>query len=81
MDKLETATGKTYDCDYFNRANPIGQLHIRVLNASIIDVAMTFSDPSETALLMFGGSYVSNYVNVVAIIQEGNAIRVVLNRR
>lgn len=81
MDKLETATGKTYDCDYFNRANPIGQLNIRVLNASLTDVAMTFSDPSETSLLMFGGSYVSNYVNVAAIIPERNAIRIVLNRR
>lgn len=81
MDKLKTAKGKTYDCDYFNQANPIGQLNIRVLNASIIDVAMTFSDPSETALLMFGGNCVSNYVNVAAIVPEGNAIRIVLNRR
>lgn len=81
MDKLETATGKTYDCDYFNLANQIGQLNIRVLNTSLIDVAMTFSDPSETSLLMFGGSYASNYVNVAAIVPEGNAIRVVLNRR
>lgn len=78
MEKLKTATGKEFLCDYFNPAPSFGQINARVLNASIANVAAVFSDPNETAQLWCGETYAAQYTKLVAIVPEGNAIRVVL---
>lgn len=80
MDKLTTATGNTFDCDYFNPFPPAGQVNIRVLGISLVKVANVFSDPAETVQLWCGDQYLSQHTKVVAIVPEGNAIRVVLGK-
>ena len=80
MEKVTTATGKTYNCDYFNPFPPVGQLNLRVLNAAISDVAAVFSDPKETVQLMFENMYAAQYTKLVAIVPEGDAIRIVLGK-
>lgn len=80
MEKLTTATGKTFDCDYFNFFPPAGQVNIRVLKISIVDAATVFSNPAETVQMWWGKEYVSHQTKVVAIVPEGNAIRVVLGK-
>ena len=80
MEKLTTATGKTFDCDYFNLFPPAGQVNIRVLGVSLVDAATVFSNPAETVQLWWGREYVSHHTKVVAIVPEGNAIRVVLGK-
>lgn len=80
MEKIKTATGRVFDCDYFNPCDPVNRLTIRVLNASITDVAAAFSTPSETAALWCGGAYASQYTKLVSIMPEDNAIRVTLRR-
>ena len=80
MEKLKTATGKEFDCDYFNPFPPVGQTNLRVLNADLVTVATVFSDPNETALLSFGVTCAERYTKLVAIVPEVNAIRVVLGK-
>ena len=80
MDKLTTATGNTFDCDYFNPFPPAGQVNIRVLGISLVKAATVFSNPAETVQLWCGDQYLSQHTKVVAIVPEGNAIRVVLGK-
>ena len=80
MEKLKTATGKEFDCDYFNPFPPVGQLNLRVLTADLANVATVFSNPNETVQLQCGTQYAAQYTKLVAIVPEGNAIRVVLGK-
>lgn len=80
MEKVRTATGKEFDCDYFNPYAPASQVNIRVLNASIVTVASVFSNPIETVQLFYGRDYLAHHTKVLAIIPEGNATRVVLGK-
>lgn len=80
MEKVKTATGKEFDCDYFNPAPAIGQTNLRVLNTTVANAATVFSDPKETVQLWCEGMYAAQYTRLVAIVPEGNAIRVVLGK-
>lgn len=84
MEKLKTATGKEFDCDYFNPFPPVGQTNLRVLNTPLTTVASVFSDPNETVQLYCGDGdgmqYASQYTRLVAIVPEGNAVRIVLGK-
>lgn len=80
MEQLTTATGKTYKCDYFNPFPPAGQVNLRILSASLTEVAAVFGDPAETVQLWCGGQYLAHHTKVVAIVPEMDAIRVVLGK-
>ena len=80
MEKLKTATGKEFDCDYFNPFPPVGQINLRVLNVDLATVATVFSNQNETVQLQCGTQYAAQYTKLVAIVPEGNAIRVVLGK-
>lgn len=80
MEKLKTATGKEFACDYFNPNHYIGDVDIRILNSSFAEVATVFSDPKETVQLWCEGEYLSNHTKLVAIVNEGDAIRVTLGK-
>lgn len=80
MDKLTTATGKTFDCDYFNPYPPMGQVNIRVLAISLVQAASVFGNPAETVQLWYEGQYLAQHTKVIAIVPESNAIRVVLGK-
>lgn len=80
MEQLTTASGRSFECDYFNPSQLLGQLNLRILNASISTVAAVFSDKRETVQLWCGGVYASQYTKLIAIVPEGNAIRVVLGK-
>lgn len=81
MEKLKTATGKEFSCDYFNPFPQEGQINIRIVGETIAKVAEVFSDPRETVQMWCEGQYASQYTNVLAIIPEQGAVRVVLKRR
>ena len=48
MEKLKTATGKEFDCDYFNPFPQAGQINIRILGESLATIATVFANPAET---------------------------------
>lgn len=80
MEKLKTATGKTFNCDYFNPFPPAGQINLRVLNTPLATVATVFSNPQETVQMWCGEQYAAQYTKLIAIVPEGEAIRVVLGK-
>lgn len=80
MEKLITATKKEFECDYFNPFPPAGQVNLRVLNTALASVATVFSDPRETVQLWCGEQYAAQYTKLVAIVPEGDAIRIVLGK-
>lgn len=80
MEKVTTATGKTFDCDYFNPFPPAGQVNLRVLGVSLVEAATVFSNPAETVQLWWEKQYLAQHTKVVAIVPEGDAIRIVLGK-
>lgn len=80
MDKLKTATGKTFDCDYFNPFPPTGEVNIRILNASFVDVAAVFSNKNETVQMWCGIKYLAHHTKLMALVDDEDAIRVVLRK-
>lgn len=80
MEKLITATKKEFGCDYFNPFPPAGQVNLRVLSVSLVEVATVFGNPSETVQLWCGEQYAAQYTKLVAIVPEGDAIRIVLGK-
>ena len=80
MEKILTATGKSFDCDYFNPYAPANQVNISLLGMSLVDVASVFGNKSETEQLWYGGQYLSGYTKVIAIIPGEKTIRLVLGK-
>lgn len=80
METLTTATGKVFDCDYFNPFAPAAQVNIRIMNSNLVEVASVFGNPVETVQLFYGKEYLAHHTKVIAIVPEGNAIRVVLGK-
>ena len=80
MEKLKTATGKEFDCDYVNPGQPTGECTLRIGDVQISTVATVFSNQSETVQLWCGEQYAANYTRLVAIVPESGAIRVVLGK-
>lgn len=80
MEELKTATGKEFPCDYFNPCPPLGQINLRVLNTPLATVATVFSNPQETVQMWCGEQYAAQYTKLIAIVPEGEAIRVVLGK-
>lgn len=80
MEKVTTATGKTFDCDYFNPFPQANQVNIRVLGVSLVETATVFGNPNETVQLWYDKQYLSHHTKVIAIVPEMNAVRVVLGK-
>ncbi len=80
MDKVKTATGKEFDCTYFNPFPPMGQVNISIVNASFSTLAAVFSNPAETVQLWYEDQYLSYHTKLLAIVNDGDAIRVVLGK-
>lgn len=80
MDTLITARGKNLKCDYFNLFPPAGQINLRIIGEGLTNVAAVFGDPTETVQLYWGKKYLAHYTRLIAIVPEGDAIRVVLGK-
>lgn len=80
MENVKTATGKTFPCDYFNPCPEVGQINLRILDTPLATVATVFSSAGETIQMWCDEVYASGYTRLVAIVPEGNAIRVVLGK-
>lgn len=80
MGTLKTATGKTFECDYFLSFSPTREVNIRILNASFADLAETFSNPDETVVLSYENQQLEKHTHLKAIVDDGNALRVVLGK-
>lgn len=80
VEKVKTATGKEFDCTYFNPFPPLGQVNISIVNADFITLASVFSDPKETVQLWYMDQYLAHHTRLIAVVNDGDSIRVVLGK-
>lgn len=80
MSNVKTATGRELECDYFNPFPPLGQINLRIKGVPLTEVASIFNDPTETAALHWENQYAALYTKLIALVQEPDAIRVVLGK-
>lgn len=78
--KIRMATGRELECDYMDHSQQRRQANIRILNTPIIEVASVFSNPIETAQMWFEKDYAAGFTKLLAMIDDGDAIRVVLGK-
>ena len=80
METVITAKGKKFDTDLVAENLSPARLYIRIVNASMADVATVFSDKSETMGIRYGSRLLSRYTRLVAIVPEAGAIKVILGK-
>ena len=80
MEKLKTAMGKEFDCIYFNPFLATARVNISIINASFSELAAVFGNPKETVQLWCGNQYLAHHTNLIAIVNDGDSIRVVLGK-
>lgn len=80
MEKIITATGKEFDCEYVSVVPTLNRCYVILNNANITDVASVFSDPGETAAMKHGEIVVDGFTKLMAILPENGNIRVNLRK-
>ena len=80
MQKLKTATGKEFDCDYMGHSDVHRQANIRILNATFTVVASIFSNPIETEQFWFDEDHAVGFTKLLALRDDDGAIWVVLGK-
>lgn len=78
MDKIRTATGKEFECDFFSCIPDPPRLYLNIVNASITDVAVAFSNHAETMQLWIENYYFAQYTRLVSLAPQNGAIKVSL---
>lgn len=78
--KVKLASGKEFECDYMDHSERNRQANVRVLNTPIYEISKVFSNPEETAQIWFGIEYAAGFTKLLALIDDGDAIRVVLGK-
>lgn len=80
MTKIKLASGRELDCDYMSHSEKRRQATIRILHTSMQEVARVFSNPAETAQMWFESDYAAGFNRLLAVIDDGDAVRVVLGK-
>lgn len=68
------------ECDYMDHSEQRRQANVRILNTPVYEIARVFSDPAETVQLRFENDYAAGFTKLLAMIDDGDAIRVVLGK-
>lgn len=79
METVKTATGKTFQSDYFATIPYPPQAYIRI-DAPVVNVASVFSDPKETSELLYENVILSGYTRLLAIIPENGMVKICLGK-
>lgn len=80
MTQIKLASGRIMDCDYMGHSDVHKQANVRIRNASIPEIASVFANPDETMQMYFEGDYAIGFTKLMALIDDGDAIRVVLGK-
>lgn len=80
MEKLITAKGQEFYVDDVIVSPASSIAYIRVVNAKMSDIATVFSDKSHTICMTWNELIWYGYTKLVAIIPEGNAIKIALEK-
>lgn len=80
MDHIYTATGRSFDSDYFVVLEDRSLMFFRVLHTDENTVRQVFGNSSETSCIRSGNRIAYGYINLRTIIKEGEAFKVVLSK-
>lgn len=78
MDKITTATGKEFDCDFFSSIPEPPRLYLNIVNTTFARVAEVFFNPTETMQLRCGRYYFAQFTRLVSISPGNGAVQVAL---
>ena len=78
--KVKLASGKEFECDYMDHSERHRQANVRILNTTIYEISKVFSNPQETMQIWFEKDYAAGFTKLLALIDDGDAIRVVLGK-
>ena len=78
MEKIITASGISFDSDYISAIPYPSRAYIRIVNSDIATVARVFADQQETEGMTYGKDLKLSYARLVAVMPEGDAIKVIL---
>lgn len=78
--KIRLASGIQFECDYMDHSERHRQANVRILNTPIYEISKAFSNPEETVQMWFGNEYAAGFTKLLALIDDGDAIRVVLGK-
>lgn len=78
--KIKLASGKEMECDYMGHSDMRRQANIRIKNTPLTEIAAVFSSQAETAQMWFESDYIAGFTKLLAMIDDGDAIRVVLGK-
>lgn len=80
METVKTASGKTFECVAFSVVPALNRCYVTIANSTLSEIVTVFSDPNETAHIVYEGTEVDGYHVLMAIIPEGEYIRINLRR-
>ena len=80
MSRIQTASGRQFDSDYFVELKSASLLFLRVLNVDLETVKSVFNNHDETSCLTYYGKPTFGYIYLKSISQEGDAFKVVLSK-
>lgn len=78
MDELITATGREYQTDYLVTIPKPAMLFVRIFSDDIDAVREVFQNQEETAVLTYAKKEYEGYTILDSIVDEGDALKVVL---
>lgn len=76
MNEITTATGKTFQSDYFVAHKPSKSLYFRIVGAEREEIVNVFSNAEETAVLTYKGKEYVGYTKLAEISDEEEAWKV-----
>lgn len=74
------ASERELECDFLSYSDKRKQATVRIQNTPITVIASVFSNPAETAAMWFEHDYAAGFTKLLAMIDDGDAIRVVLGK-
>lgn len=80
MQKAKLANELQFDCDYMDHSEKTRQANVRVLNMPFAKAAEIFSDPNNTRQIWFENDYAAGFTKLLLMVNEDDAIRVVLGK-
>lgn len=78
MDKVKTATGKEFDCDFFSSIPEPPRLYLNIVNTTFSRVAEVFFNSAETVQLWCGQYYFAQFTRLVSISPDNGSVQVAL---
>ena len=80
MNTIRTTSGIIYDSDYVSVIENPDRLYIRIINSSLQNIAITFGNKEELSTIYYEDLCFAGYTKLIALVPEGEAIRVVLTK-